>query len=535
MATYFHGNPEMQANGDGLQTLILMNPAYVGYADNHHQLPPPPQASNFIFLNASSAINHSNPPPSQIHHLTGIPLQAATAASSPQYQDVSELHYNLHNPLIDNGAAREVKQGLSLSLSPQQPAPSQPLPGAAEVRVPNNVLLSCKYLKVAQELLDEVVFIGKNGSQSAKEDNGRPMITAELSTPAAGDGESGGGDGRDKRGGELSTAEKQEIQMKKAKLVNMLDEVEQRYKQYQHEMQMVISWFEQAAGEASAKTYTDLALQTISKQFRSLKVAILAQIRVATKSLGQQQMEGSSRLKYIDTRIRGLGMIHHNAWRPQRGLPERSVSVLRAWLFDHFLHPYPKDTDKIMLAKQTGLTRSQVSNWFINARVRLWKPMVEEMYTEELKGHQEQGSHDQIAGTTKHMKIPKLKDAAQTEIKNKSRLDNNTTSSTAADVENQHIAMNFFASYPMVGMEQFQPPYSGNGVSLTLGLQHCENLPISSANQDFMSTQTMHLRPANDFAPPPPTSAHDSIRVYDNIDVRTSKRFAAQLLPDFVT
>jgi len=26
----------------------------------------------------------------------------------------------------------------------------------------------------------------------------------------------------------------------------------------------------------------------------------------------------------------------------------------------------------------------QVSNWFINARVRLWKPMIEEMY-EDLK------------------------------------------------------------------------------------------------------------------------------------------------------
>ncbi|VAH92935.1 unnamed protein product [Triticum turgidum subsp. durum] len=51
---------------------------------------------------------------------------------------------------------------------------------------------------------------------------------------------------------------------------------------------------------------------------------------------------------------------------------------------------YPKDSDKIMLAKQTGLTRSQVSNWFINARVRLWKPMVEEMYLEETKEHQQQ-------------------------------------------------------------------------------------------------------------------------------------------------
>lgn len=25
----------------------------------------------------------------------------------------------------------------------------------------------------------------------------------------------------------------------------------------------------------------------------------------------------------------------------------------------------------------------QISNWFINARVRLWKPMIEEMYNDE--------------------------------------------------------------------------------------------------------------------------------------------------------
>ncbi|GAB2273874.1 hypothetical protein Dimus_008647, partial [Dionaea muscipula] len=46
---------------------------------------------------------------------------------------------------------------------------------------------------------------------------------------------------------------------------------------------------------------------------------------------------------------------------------------------------YPSDVDKHILARQTGLTRSQVSNWFINARVRLWKPMVEDMYLEETK------------------------------------------------------------------------------------------------------------------------------------------------------
>jgi hypothetical protein len=114
-------------------------------------------------------------------------------------------------------------------------------------------------------------------------------------------------------------------------------------------MQIVISSFEQAAGIGSAKTYTALALKTISKQFRCLKDAITGQIKAANKSLGEEDCLGGkiegSRLKFVDHHLRQqralqqLGMIQHNAWRPQRGLPERSVSVLRAWLFEHFLHP----------------------------------------------------------------------------------------------------------------------------------------------------------------------------------------------------
>lgn len=126
--------------------------------------------------------------------------------------------------------------------------------------------------------------------------------------------------------------------------------VEQRYRQYHHQMQVVISTFEQAAGFGSAKSYTALALKTISKQFRCLKDTIASQIKATGKSLGEEECLGvkieGSRLRYVDHHLRQqralqqLGMIQHNAWRPQRGLPERAVSVLRAWLFEHFLHPY---------------------------------------------------------------------------------------------------------------------------------------------------------------------------------------------------
>jgi len=175
--------------------------------------------------------------------------------------------------------------------------------------------------------------------------------------------------------------------------LSMLDEVDRRYRQYYHQMQIVVSSFDMVAGCGTAEPYTALALQTISRHFRCLHDAITGQIQVIQRSLGEQDTSpngqgGIPRLRYVDQQLRQrralqqFGVMRH-AWRPQRGLPESSVSILRAWLFEHFLHPYPKDSEKIMLARQTGLTRNQVANWFINARVRLWKPMVEEIHKEE--------------------------------------------------------------------------------------------------------------------------------------------------------
>ncbi|XP_047938419.1 BEL1-like homeodomain protein 7 [Salvia hispanica] len=256
--------------------------------------------------------------------------------------------------------------------------------------VPNS-----KYLRAAQELLDEVV----NVKKAIKEQNARK----ELRREGEGELKDGGSDpsfsATPKETGasrvEISAAEKQELQNKLTKLLTMLDEVDRRYRQYYHQMQIVVSSFDVIAGSGAAKPYTALALQTISRHFRCLHDAINGQIQVARRSLGEEDASsnergvGISRLRYVDQQLRQqralqqLGMMQQHAWRPQRGLPESSVSILRAWLFEHFLHPYPKDSEKIMLARQTGLTRSQVSNWFINARVRLWKPMVEEMYKEE--------------------------------------------------------------------------------------------------------------------------------------------------------
>ncbi|XP_062025036.1 BEL1-like homeodomain protein 3 [Rosa rugosa] len=252
-------------------------------------------------------------------------------------------------------------------------------------------LLNTKYLKAAQQLLDEVVNVRKALKQSrsnkhqrtdgSKETDGIRM-SSDPSEPSA------------VSSVELSPVERQDLQNKKTKLLSMLDEVDRRYKQYYHQMQNVVAFFDKAAGNGAAGPYTALALQAISRHFRSLHDAIKGQIQASQRSLGEKdtpsdaQGEVIPRLRYVDQQLRQQrafqqhGVMQHS-WRPQRGLPESSVAILRAWLFEHFLLPYPKDSEKVMLARQTGLTRNQVANWFINARVRLWKPMIEEMYKEE--------------------------------------------------------------------------------------------------------------------------------------------------------
>ncbi|KAG2324295.1 hypothetical protein Bca4012_038809 [Brassica carinata] len=239
-------------------------------------------------------------------------------------------------------------------------------------------VLRSRYLKPTQQLLDEVVSVKKDSSNK-KTNKGQDFTNGSSDNNT--DNE------------EFSPSERQELQSKKNKLLTMVNEVDQRYNQFHHQMETLASSFEMVAGLGAAKPYTSVALNRISRHFRCLRDALREQVQVIRGKLGEENKEEQGeripRLRYLDQRLRQQRALHQQlgmvrpSWRPQRGLPENSVSVLRAWLFEHFLHPYPKESEKIMLAKQTGLSKNQVANWFINARVRLWKPMIEEMYKEE--------------------------------------------------------------------------------------------------------------------------------------------------------
>lgn len=411
--------------------------------------------------------------------LIGIPLQ------------FMNIHYN----------SLLIQQGLSLS---------QPMSDEA-VKV-----FGSPIAPIVQQLLDEVVSVCSGIGDESKKVNVKSQMKSNN---------------RDCFHVELTVAEKQELQMKKAKLVNMLDEVGQRYKQYQQQMQLVAYSFEAAAGFGSAKAYTALALQTISTQFRCLRDAITGQIKATVKRLGEEELANG--LVRQQRALQQLGMIHNNAWRPQRGLPERAVSVLRAWLFEHFLHPYPRDSDKKMLAKQAGLTRSQVSNWFINARVRLWKPMVEEMYTEEMNKPEQSGGNETstcniVANVSDAYSSPRSNaqlHAVSVAYNRDDELLMRSKPKRTRDEESMSI--NGFGEYSVgeierFGVKQFAPRFSAgtNSISLTLGLTQYGNLSLPIAQTSYIQSNGFSGF-GNDISADHPGNSYES-----------RKRFAAQLVPE---
>ncbi|KAH6796287.1 hypothetical protein C2S51_037273 [Perilla frutescens var. frutescens] len=258
-----------------------------------------------------------------------------------------------------------------------------------------NAFRNSRYLKAAQELLEEFCCVGKGQLKNSDRNPNSSIGGSEV----GGDGDGTAPPSSRNHLPPMSHVERADYQRRKIKLLSMLDEVDERYARYCEQMQVVVNSFESVLGKGAAPPYTGLAQKAMSRHFRCIKDAVVGQLKQACEALGEKDVMAvtgltkgeTPRLKLLEQKYRHqkslqqLGMLDPESWRPQRGLPERSVNILRAWLFEHFLHPYPSEADKHVLSRQTGLSKNQVSNWFINARVRLWKPMVEEMYQQELQ------------------------------------------------------------------------------------------------------------------------------------------------------
>ncbi|XP_042508878.1 BEL1-like homeodomain protein 4 [Macadamia integrifolia] len=319
----------------------------------------------------------------------GLGNGGSTAAAAASYPSMKNLRN--HNPPPHHQHPQDIHVGF----------------GSSSLGVVN-VLRISKYSKPARELLEEFCSVGRGQFKMKKHSStSNPNPNQGNGTGTGGAGGSSPSSSKDIS--PLSSSDRIEYQRRKVKLLSMIDEVDRRYNHYCEQMQMVVNSFDSVMGFGAATPYTALAQKAMSRHFRCLKDAIAAQLKQTCELLGEKDGATASgvtkgetpRLRMLEESLRQqrafhqMGIMEQEAWRPQRGLPERSVNILRAWLFEHFLHPYPSDTDKHLLARQTGLSRNQVSNWFINARVRLWKPMVEEMYQKEAKEEAEERDGDE--------------------------------------------------------------------------------------------------------------------------------------------
>ncbi|KDP24541.1 hypothetical protein JCGZ_25105 [Jatropha curcas] len=347
-----------------------------------------------------------------------------------------------------------------------------------------SILQGSRFLKPAQQLLAEFCDVGRGIYSEKITVDGSLMDPPFECLNSCGivDEPHNCGDGGESR-------------RKKSKLIRMLDEVHRRYKHYYQQMQAVVASFECVAGLSNAAPYANLALKAVSKHFKSLKNAITDQLQFNIMGHGQVShvKEETSRFGNIDKNlyvrpVQNSGFIEHQpVWRPQRGLPERAVIVLRAWLFEHFLHPYPTDTDKLMLAKQTGLSRSQVSNWFINARVRLWKPMVEEIHMLETRQAQKSSQMEEQNAKNSSDQVPPsdsvVSDNPSTSTRKAQdvppkRTRNGLPNLPSGNEEPLNLSYNSLSSHSPVGVG-ISTTGRSSGVSLTLGLHQNNGIGLS--------------------------------------------------------
>lgn len=118
-----------------------------------------------------------------------------------------------------------------------------------------------------------------------------------------------------------------------------ISQVDDQYNQCLDEIHTVTSAFH-AVTELDPNLHSRFALRTISFMYKNLRERISSHI-LAHLNEGETKEDNTLETSFLQKQwaLQQLSKKDHQFWRPQRGLPERSVSVLRAWMFQNFLHP----------------------------------------------------------------------------------------------------------------------------------------------------------------------------------------------------
>jgi len=120
-------------------------------------------------------------------------------------------------------------------------------------------------------------------------------------------------------------------------------QVDSQYSQCLDEIHTVVSAFH-AATELDPHIHAHFAVKTVSRLYKDLRERISKHILSMGSNFNSSWSEENKELSVETSFIQKQWALQQlkrkdQLWRPQRGLPERSVSVLRDWMFQNFLHP----------------------------------------------------------------------------------------------------------------------------------------------------------------------------------------------------
>lgn len=147
---------------------------------------------------------------------------------------------------------------------------------------------------------------------------------------------------------------------------------------------------ERRAKDAAAKTAASVLClnlpdpaEVLRREFKSSLANVLDAFDSAMEHIAPRTAKTKSASSRDSERSNATVEITQSVAAIQGRHDERARKVLSQWLWDHFypteerLKPIPTRAEKEELARLSGLTTTQVGDWFVNARARLWKPYIE--------------------------------------------------------------------------------------------------------------------------------------------------------------
>ncbi|KAI1886072.1 hypothetical protein AGOR_G00210260 [Albula goreensis] len=126
--------------------------------------------------------------------------------------------------------------------------------------------------------------------------------------------------------------------------------------------------YEQACSEFTTHVMNLLREQSRTRPVSPREIERMVAIIHRKFSSIQTQLKQSTCEAVMILRSRFL-----DARRKRRNFSKQATEVLNEYFYSHLSNPYPSEEAKEELAKQCGITVSQVSNWFGNKRIRYKK------------------------------------------------------------------------------------------------------------------------------------------------------------------